>query len=144
MQWLESLKSDLSRVSFSGLVGPPSGGLFVCGGEVEPAPQYHTAIRRSGGVWGNMCSLDLVPFLLHLSYVAAGLEFGFELSEAPLSASPAVVTVTVDGVEVPYDPLDGWTYDAATNAVQLHGSAIPEPGQTVIVTYPYDSACGTP
>lgn len=144
VQWLEGLKTDPRMVSFSGIVGPPSGGLFVCGGEVEPAPQYHTAIRRSGGVWGNMCNLDLVPFLLHLSYVAAGLEFGFELSAEPLSASPAVVTVTVDGEEIPYSPIDGWTYDTDTNAIQFHGSAIPEPGQTVIITYPYDSACGTP
>lgn len=144
VSWLEGLKTDPRMVSFSGIVGPPTGGVFVCGGEVEPAPQYHAAIRQSGGVWGNMCNLDLVPFLLHLSYVAAGLEFGFELSEAPLSASPAVVTVTVDGVAIPYSAIDGWTYDSSTNAVQFHGSAIPEPGQTVLVTYPYDSGCEAP
>lgn len=143
VNWLASLKGgDMNKVSFSGVVGPDGSGIFpVCRGEVERAPQYHQAIRLSRGVWGDICNLDLVPFLTHLSYVAAGLDFAFELTETPTAFTPGAITVTVDGVPVPYGILNGWTYDQATNSVQLHGSAIPDPGASIVITYPYDGGC---
>ncbi len=143
VNWLASLKGgDASKVSFSGIVGPDGTGIFpVCRGEVERAPEYHKAIRQSGGVWGNICNLDLVPFLTHLSYVAAGLNFSFELANVPSSSSPSAITVTIDGVVIPYGRVNGWVFDEDTNSVELFGTAIPEPGASIVVAYPYDSGC---
>lgn len=146
--WLQSLKADPHDVSFSGMVGPRSGGLAACGGGVitgtsaAAAPRYHDVITGTFGVWGNLCNFDINPFLTHLSYVAAGLEFRFELSDVPVSTSPTAITVTVDGVVIPYGAINGWTYDATTNEIQLHGTAIADPGEAIVIRYPYDSGCG--
>lgn len=143
ISWLKSLKSNPDDVTFSGMVGPTSG---TCGGIqiVSAAPRYHQVINGTHGVWSNICQLDINPFLTHLSYVAAGLEFRFELTETPVNTSPSAITVTVDGVVVPYGAINGWTYDATTNAIQLHGDAIADPGEAIVIRYPYDSGCGSP
>ncbi len=142
--WLKSLKSNPDDVTFSGMVGPKSGS---CGGAIQlvsAAPRYHQVINGTNGVWSNICQLDINPFLTHLSYVAAGLEFRFPLSDTPVNTSPAAITVTVDGVAVPYGAINGWTYDAANNSIQLHGDAIADPGEAIVINYPYDSGCGNP
>lgn len=139
VRWLKSLKADPTMVSFSGVVPPETG--FGCIAAPLPSKNYHTAIRQTGGVWGNICNLNFRPFLSYLSYVAAGLEFRFTLSDTPTSTNPSAFTVTVDGVPLPFDSIAGWTYDAATNSVELHGDGIPDPGSAVEVRYPYDPGC---
>lgn len=147
--YLASLKGgDMSRVSFNGLVGPQGGNIFVggcpvsSGADADPAPRYHNAIRLTGGVWGNLCDFDVGPFLQQTSFVAAGLEFRFPLTNEPSSTNPYDFTVTVDGVEVPWDGFDGWLYNPDDNSVEFHGSAIPAPGAEIVVVYPYDALCG--
>ena len=61
--------------------------------------------------------------------------------DTPTSTNPSAFTVTVDGVPLPFDSIAGWTYDAATNSVELHGDGIPDPGSAVEVRYPYDPGC---
>lgn len=149
--WLGGIKGgDLDEVSFSGLVGPQGNTCGSFPNIVGAAPRYHAAINQTGGVWANICQFDVQTFLQFLSYVAAGLEINFELDETPLqSASPAVAfTVQVcddQGAcqDVPFSATDGWTYDPATNEVQTHGSWIPDPGETIIVTYPVEGDCPT-
>ena len=142
--WVKSLKSNPDDVTFSGMVGPKSS---TCGGGIQivsAAPRYHQVINSTHGVWSNICQLDINPFLTHLSYVAAGLEFRFPLSDTPVNTSPSAITVTVDGAAVPYGAINGWTYDATTNSVELHGDAIADPGEAIVINYPYDSGCGNP
>ncbi|MCB9665578.1 MAG: choice-of-anchor D domain-containing protein [Alphaproteobacteria bacterium] len=143
--WLKGLKPDPDDVSFSGMVGPDGkanpvgnacgGGLFSSRSATR-APSYHTAIKQTGGVWANICTFDVAPFLNQLAYVAAGLEFRFPLSRTPASSNPTDFTVWVNGQQVSWGEPDGYTYDANENAIQLHGPAIPEPGEEVVVTYP--------
>ncbi|MCB9680872.1 MAG: hypothetical protein H6733_05310 [Alphaproteobacteria bacterium] len=152
--WLRGMKSDPDDVSFSGMVGPASGGLSACGGITSPtsasaAPRYHQVINATNGVWANFCQFDIHPFLTHLSFVAAGLEFRFQLQNTPLTfaadraSTPEIdgIRVEVDGTLIPYDPVNGWTFDTATNAVEMHGTAIPSPGQTTIISYPQAGTC---
>lgn len=149
--WFAGLKGgDFDEISFSGLVGPQGSTCGSFPNIVGAAPRYHAAINQTGGVWANICQFDVQTFLQFLSYVAAGLEINFELDETPLQgASPAqAFTVQVCDAQgacqnVPYSVTDGWTYDAATNEVQTHGSWIPDPGETIIVTYPVDGDCPT-
>lgn len=137
--WLKSLKPSPTDVSFSGLTAQNSG--FGCLAAPAPAPRYHTVINQTGGVWGDICNVNLRPFLSYLSYVAAGLEYRFALGDTPTSTNPSAITVTVNGASVPFSSIDGWTYDAATNSVELHGDAIPDPGDSIEVRYPYDPGC---
>lgn len=143
VSWLQGLKADPGDVTFSAMAGPASGGLSACGftGGATAAPAYNKAARDTYGVWSSICTFDINPFLTHLSFVAAGLEFRFELSDTPASFSPSAITVTVDGQAVPYGAVDGWTYDQTTNAIELHGSAIPDPGESVVISYPVEGSC---
>lgn len=53
--------------------------------------------------------------------VAATLPCSFALDETP--PDPSLLRVAVDDVPLAEDPVDGWTYDAATNSILLHGAA---------------------
>jgi hypothetical protein len=141
--WLNNLKGDPDKTSFSGMVGPDGGGLQACqlggGGSASAAPRYHDVIRMTDGVWGDFCDFEIDPFLNFLSYRAAGLLYKFDLSHTP--SAVGAITVMVDGVSVNLDAYNGWTYDSQDNAVVLNGQAIPGPGAVVYVSYPYATTC---
>lgn len=145
--WLNNLKGDPMLTSFSGMVGPDNGGGiglgFACsilgGSDATFAPRYHDAIRGTKGVWGDICQYQYQPFLTFLAYVAAGLLVDFPLDKTPSAIGS--IEVLVDGVPVPYGAVDGWTYDANNNVVQLHGDSVPDPGAVIVIQYPYATAC---
>jgi hypothetical protein len=74
-----------------------------------------------------------------MSLASGGIQTTFTLSSRPDSLS--AINVTVDGVRVRYDPVNGWTWDEITNTVALHGSSLPNVGQTVLIEYE-SSSCG--
>lgn len=47
----------------------------------------------------------------------------FQLSEVPPNANEIYVFFDGDPAGVPMDPVNGWTYDAATNTIVFHGAA---------------------
>ncbi|MFN9808250.1 MAG: hypothetical protein ACK6CU_01305 [Deltaproteobacteria bacterium] len=53
--------------------------------------------------------------------IAESLPCSFSLSEVP--PDPSMVRVAIDDVPLESDPVDGWTYDAPTNSLELHGAA---------------------
>jgi hypothetical protein len=147
---------DPNLSSLSAITGPEYPQGFgadyddACGDEwtfgpvLTTAPDYHDAIGLTGGVWGDMCDIDpsrMTDFLDALVLVAAGYRDTFRLSFPPFGDPATSLTVTVDGVAVSNNARNGWTYDAATQSVVLHGSAIPGPGEQVLVTYPYAPTC---
>ena len=147
---------DPNLTSLSAITGPESPQGFgasyddACGDEwtfgpvLTTAPDYHEAIGLTGGVWGDMCDIDptrMTDFLDALVLVAAGYRDTFRLSFPPYGDPATALTVTVDGAVVPNNARNGWTYDAATQSVVLHGTAIPGPGEEVLVTYPYTPTC---
>jgi hypothetical protein len=147
---------DPNMSSLSAITGPESPQGFgasyddACGDEwtfgpvLTTAPDYHDAIGLTGGVWGDMCDIDpsrMTDFLDALVLVAAGYRDTFRLSFPPYGDPATGLTVTVDGVVVAQNGRNGWTYDAATQSVVMHGSAIPGPGGEVLVTYPYAPTC---
>lgn len=144
--WLQAMKPTIDAVSFSGLVGPRTGGIAACGllsnTSATRAPQYNRAIRATGGVWSNICLFDVDPFLNHLAYVARGLDTQFGLSATPAGTGCNDITVTVAGQPVPCNnAVNGWTYDPATNEITINGAAVPEPGEEVVIAYPVSEAC---
>lgn len=145
INFMLSLKADPGDVSFSGLVGPATGGLLTnaCGGifasnQAQPAPQYHRAINATGGAWGNICTLNIVPFLEQLSLVVAGLDSRFTLSATPSDTTCGELEVEVAGVLV---PCDQYTYYPATNEIELNEGWVPDEGEGVIVSYPIGDGC---
>jgi hypothetical protein len=144
--WLESYKPSPDQTSLSGLTGPDGGAFNPIGctsarGDASSAPRYHRAIRRTKGMWSSLCNADMTQFLTYLSYVAAGLLYRFELQGQP--ANIGSIQVQVDGVDVPFSTLNGWSYEPGENAIQLNGAAIPDPGQVITIRYPGATVCST-
>ncbi len=143
VNFLVNLKaSNPGKVTFSGVVAPRNASILGAFGGCDiafPAPRYHEAIRRTGGVPGDLCALDLNPFLNHLSLVAAGLDGNFGLSRTPDNYND--ITVEVGGVEVQESLVNGYQYDPTTNTITLYGDALPESGEEVVVIYPAETSC---
>jgi len=141
--FLDGYLGDPDLTSFSGMVGPETGvscGIFGSGSDATAAPQYVWAIDSTGGVHANMCDLDVQEVLTFLSYEAAGLISHFELDFDP-AAGAAGMTVTVDGEEVPRNSVLGWTYDTESGEVVFHGESVPDPGASIIISYPVEGGC---
>jgi hypothetical protein len=143
VSWMDAYKIDPDMTTVSGLV--PSGqNLFDPNGCVDPmsVPKIIGVIDDTGGLRTPLCDLDFDEVMQWLSFTAAGLQTEFLLSGTPASGAVGI-HVTVDGNTIPYDVLgqNGWTYNWQTNAVVFHGSSIPGPGLTVVITYPVEGSC---
>jgi hypothetical protein len=145
----EGLASDDELSVFSAICGDPgSGGMFDGGcmewtsqGPIEASPgtKYYEVARDSGGHWASICTIDLSEELTHLSIVSQGLSVQFFLTHEP--SSIALTSVEVNGSEVGYSAIDGWTYTSTDMAITFHGDAIPPESATIRVSYPFDGDC---
>jgi len=59
-------------------------------------------------------------------------QIAFTLSRTPKVAS---IQVTLDGNAISQDATNGWSYVSAENRIQFHGSASPNDGSKILVTY---------
>jgi len=145
VSWVEGLKSDPSRTSFSGVIGDPDSGLFGCTGSGFPpvtaiaGKKYEELINGTGGTWQSICDEDFDQMLAYLGYGISGLQFDFELAKTPTSVFE--IHVYVDGVEVPRSMTSGWYYFPASNSIHFHQSVVPGPNSEIYVVYPIESDC---
>ena len=129
--WFQSLKADPDMVRFNGF--------FASITDIFGWDGYTNAVEDTDGFYGqiNGSSFDLA--LQELSFAAAGMVITFYLTEEP--ATLADMVVEVEGVAVPQDTENGWTYDSETNAITFHGDSIPGPGKDVDISYTKVSEC---
>lgn len=121
-----------SRFRAHGVVGDMPAGCFSPDGAADPGVRYADLIDRTDGYAESICASDYGQILDRLGRDIAGIADTFALQYIP---EVDTISVTVDNVDVATDPVDGWTYEPAPNAVVFHGASIPIPGQTVVVTY---------
>lgn len=98
------------------------------------ARRYAEITDLTNGYKGSLCE----PFSDVMSGIADSIvekSTGFVLSRQPVLSS---LVVTIDGVVVPMDPVNGWTYDEATLVLSFHGSYVPN--QDSIVEVAFDPA----
>lgn len=145
VNWLNNLKPDPSMSSFSGIAGPDAGPLsigcqtFFSGISASPAPEYADVINATGGIHADICTMEFSEFLQFISFVAAGLSTEFELTDEPTNIG--FIDVFVDGEEVPFNGIDGWTWNPATNTLIFHGDSVPGPGAVIEISYPVETEC---
>lgn len=143
--WLNGLKGDPMLTSFNALAGPESGFLpcitFFAGVDAEPAPAYADVVNATGGLYASICRSSMDTFLTAMANAAIGVLSTYTLDSEVLD--PGSIIVSVDGRRVPNDADDGFTYDAASNSVTLHGDAVPDPGDDVLVQYQGVPICPT-
>lgn len=115
-------------IRFGGILGP----LDRSCDETLPSSRYVEAVSRVGGSISRICDEDFTPALHDLGAIASGILEQFTLSEP---AHVDSIEVSVDGILVLPDAIDGWTYEAASQLLTFHGAAIPERGSEIVVEY---------
>ena len=133
-------KGNENLVSFSviggtipnGCVPPGETGLY--GSTANPAIRYAEVATKMGGIIGSICDASFEQTLIRIAQALNTLKRVFPLTLRPIVNS---ITVTVGGVTIPQDPVNGWQYRADTNSIVFLGNYVPPPGSTVRLTYAY-------
>lgn len=89
-------------------------------------------VGQTNGVLGDICQADFGVSMTEMADQIATLSTQFFLDRVPVIAS---IVVTINGVFVPQDSTNGWTYDSAANSIVFHGSAIPPQGALIGVDF---------
>ena len=142
VSWLDGYKGDPALTTFSAIVGDRGTGCQRFSFPIvtaSPSPRYIDSVEATDGVFKSICDLDFKEILEHVAYTSSGLAYSFPLSRTPISIGEMVVEV--DGVEVRYNGLEGWTYDTGTNAIEFHGDSVPVAGSVIDVRYVIDEEC---
>jgi hypothetical protein len=115
-------------VSVSAIAGDvPNGCATAAAGS-----RYNDAARQLGGQFDSICNSDWTRMLQNIGLDVFALRTAWTLSRP---ADPASIVVRVDGRTVPNDPTNGFSYEAPSNSISFHGSAVPNTGARVEVQY---------
>ena len=131
---LVEAKGDASLVAFDAIVGERTGS---CAHEM--GQRYIQMADEFGGLVEDICFQVWDQTFETLNREVQRLATSFVLNEVP--EDPNGLVVEVDGFAVERDPEDGYTYDAATNAVVFHGDAIPAAGSQIHVSFDRGGDC---
>ncbi len=115
-------------VSVHAIAGPPDGGCA----EAMPGSRYLWMTEQTQGRFQSICSSNWAPVLTELGLDIFTLFSEWRLSQ---SADPGTLVVSVGGRSIAEDMQNGYSFSAGENSIQLHGSAVPEPGETVEIRY---------
>lgn len=98
--------------------------------------RYMELSDATGGTKNSLCN----PFDSVLNNITAqivsNVQAQFQLDRTPIVSS---IRVIIDGVLVPQDAVDGWTYDATSKIVTVHGAFSPEAGSNIIINFDPES-----
>lgn len=93
--------------------------------------RYIQLSNASGGAVTSLCD-DFGTSLQLIQDTILTASSVFQLDREPI---PATIRVTVDGQSVVENSTNGWSYNATSNQVAFHGSAIPNAGASVIISF---------
>jgi hypothetical protein len=133
-------KGNENLISFSviggtipnGCVAPGESGLY--GSTASPSVRYAEVATKTGGIIGSICDASFEQTLIRIAQALNTLKRVFPLTLQPIINS---ISVTVDGVVIAQDPVNGWQYRTDTNSVVFLGNYVPAPGSTVRLQYAY-------
>ncbi len=128
-------------ISFSAIAGtvpdgcwPPGEETFF-GSKAAPAVRLTDMVRRTGGVFASICDKTFESSLIRIAQALNTLKRIFPLS---LKADPGTLSVMVNGVPIPKDPVNGWTWRPEINSIAFEGDFVPPPGAEVRLFYAID------
>lgn len=116
----------------NGCVPPGETGLY--GSTADPSVRYAEVATKTGGIIGSICDASFEQTLIRIAQALNTLKRVFPLTLPPIANS---ISVTVNGVAVAADLVNGWQYRADTNSVVFLGNYVPPPGSTVRLRYAY-------
>lgn len=102
--------------------------------------QYEDLSAATGGVSANIeadsdGALDYSTIMQTIAAKAGGASSTYTLKHENVFVSK--ITVQVSGTEVLPGTTDGWTFNQSNNTISFYGAAIPEAGDTILVSYSY-------
>lgn len=95
------------------------------------AQRYIGVTDATGGYKGSLCD-DFSDVLAGISDSIIERSTAFKLPREP---NIETIVVKVDGVVIPMDPVNGWTYEPSTMLIVFNGTSIPGSEQIVSITY---------
>jgi hypothetical protein len=131
-------RGNEALVTFSAIVGTTPNGCISPGDEnlygalCQPAFRYSQVVTETGGVVGSICDLSFEATLVQIAEALNTLHRVFPLTLTP---APNTLSVTVNGVPIPEDPVNGWQYDPNTNSITFLGLYVPPPAAVIQITY---------
>jgi hypothetical protein len=97
--------------------------------------RYMELVDLTGGTKNSLCS----AFDSSLDNISATIEASqatvYQLNKKPIVSS---IRVIINGLLIPQDAANGWTYNAVTNVVEINGSYKPATGDNVVVNFDPD------
>lgn len=94
--------------------------------------RYMDLATATGGSKNSICN-TFDTILNNISTeIANQIKAQFILTRTPVLSS---VRVIVDGILIPQDAVNGWTYDSVTNSISIHGTYIPSAGAAVTINF---------
>ncbi len=143
----QNMKVNKDMVQLAAIVGIDDGcpDAFV-------GTRYLELAGYTRGVVGNICSTDWGGIMFDVGLNASSIKATFTLTFAAVVDESFTVHVDLDGslnepadetaddVEIPQDPIDGWTYDATGPSITFHGASVPPRGATIFANYTVDPA----
>lgn len=106
--------------------------------DANPSSGGHMGLRyadiasKTNGVLGSICDTNFSQNLEDIQSRIAELSTQFRLSRTPIESS---IVVIINGLNIPQNTTNGWTYNSTNNSVVFHGTAVPPQGASVQITF---------
>lgn len=94
--------------------------------------RYKQLAQATNGALGSICDTSYASALDLIQQHIVELSSQFYLNRTPVLSS---LRVTVNGIAVPQDNAQGWSYEASSNSVMFHGSAVPPQGASILIEF---------
>lgn len=94
--------------------------------------RYIQMANKTNGILGSICDPTYAASLNAIQSQIVSLSTQFFLNR---DAIPSTIVVTVNGVVIPNDATNGWTYNEANQSIMFHGSAVPSQDANIQVRF---------
>lgn len=103
-----------------------------CVAPFEEGLKFKALASATNGSIANICDANFATGLTSISQKIAEA-----ITEIPLSRVPdtSTISITFNGVVVPNDATNGWTYVSSGNKIVFHGTAIPTDNTSIAINY---------
>ena len=100
----------------------------------SPGLKQMTLAHLAGGSQESICSSNLTSAVTNIKARIVQILTDFTLAEKPVVSTIAVL---VNGVQIPQDELNGWTYvlEGTRHLVRFHGTSVPPADADIRINY---------
>lgn len=103
-----------------------------CVAPFEDGLKFKTLISATNGSLANICDANFSSGLNQISQRIAEAITDIPLGQVP---DTSTIVITFNGVVVPNDATNGWTYSSSGNKVVFHGTSIPTDNTSISINY---------